>query len=275
MTDHWDNLEESLNDTGDISVDAEPISPPHTAEIPIQPQGEIPEETQDNVPEVKPYTESVPLPGKQYKFSLPKKNLTPFDMKVREILRDPLLLEIIMSDNADHLDLPEGVKELFSNPALLQKYIDEDTSFKLELKGRGHSIYHSIHCPEIKDAKHKGSIAQYESRGTEPFRFSVYDEEKRGYEKNAREKKQDERTQSMLTSPYFGRLYKSSLYDKVMKALKEPSQVQEALADLEKGNGEVEMFSIIGQDVLEVLQDPVMMNVLLKNDKEALDTFMR
>ena len=275
MTDHWDDLTESLNDTDEILCDAEPISEPvpqgDTTDMTVQLQDDVSEVGKaDNVTE-----ETAPLPGKQYKFNLPKKDLTPFDVKVREILRDPLLMEMIVSGNADHLGLPPGVKDLLSNPALLQKYIDEDTSFKLELKGMGHSVYDSIQCPKIKDAKHKGGIDQHEARGTEPFRFSVYEEEKRGYEKNARDKKQDERTTSMLTSPYFGRLYKSPLYDKVMKALSEPHQVQEAFADLEKGTGEVEMFSVIGHDVLEVLQDPVMLNILLKNDKETMDNFMR
>ena len=274
MTNHWDDLND-LNDSGEISIDAMPNSPQATVDISVCPQDEMPKEKPDNVAEVKPCKESMPLPGKRYKFGLPKKDLTPFDTKVRETLQDPLLLEMVVSGNVDHLDFTEGVKELFSNPVLLQKYIDEDTAFKFELQERGHSVYNSIHFPKIKDAQHKGSISQHEARNTETFHYSVYKEEKRGYEKTAREKKQDARLQSMLTSSYVGKLHKSGLYDKVMKALKEPHQVQEALTDLEMGSGEVEKFSIIGQDVLEVLQDPVMMQILLSQDPEALDTFMR
>lgn len=264
-TDYWDDLIEPLNDA-DISFDAEPGTPESTKETP--------EEMQVEVTEKMPASKNNVVLGKQYKFNLSKKD-TPFDIKVREILRDPLLMEMVLSGNGDYLFMPDNIIELLSDPVLLQKYIDEDTDLKFELQRYGHSVFDIFHSPKIKDAKHKGSISQREAKDNDVFHYTKYHPTKKENEKTEREKRQDTRQLSMRNCSYIGKLYKSGLYQKVMKALKEPHQIREALNDQETGSGEVEKFSIIGSDVLNVLKDPIMMQVLLSQDPQALDTLMR
>ena len=267
QTNHWDSIEPPADDP-DISIDAIPLPPRVTRELSHV--------SVDATPKVQAPVEDVPpVVSKPYKFSLPRWDLTDFDKKVREILRDPVLMEMIISGHADHLHVPQNVVELISSPKLLQKYISEDTDFKLELERSRHPIFDNIHFPKIKDAEQKGVAGQREAKENDVFRYTKYHPTKKESEKTDREKRQEARNRSMQTCSYIGKLHKSGLYQKVVKALKEPHQIQEALNDLETSSGDAEKFSIIGSDVLEALQDPVMMQILFSQDPQALDTFMR
>lgn len=259
QTVHWDNIEQPLDDN-DISIDASPVSPQGTGEISADDISDA------NIP---------PLPGKSYKFSLMKKELTDFDKKVRDILRDPLLMEMVINGHADRLDLPQDITDLFSDPKLLQKYIDEDSEFKAELKTSSHSVFDNVHSPNIKAAQQKGIASQQEAKENDVFRYMKYHPTKSESEKTDRQKRQDARNRSMENCSYIGKLHKNGLYEKVMKALKEPHKIQEALNDLETGPGEAEKFNIISPDVLEALQDPFMLQILFSQNPQVLDQFMR
>ena len=264
QTDYWDNIEEPSIDDG-ISVDV-PNSPdtnqPSVVAVDQKSQAVIAEES--------------PGPtGKRYKFRLPKKELTDFDKKVREILHDPLSMEMIISGYADHLCLPAGVRELISDPKLIQKYIEEDTALKMELEHSSHGVLNNVHCVKLKESQQKGVAMQREKKEDDIFRYTKYYPTKSESEKTEREKRQEARLRSMQSCSYMGKLFKNGLGQKAAKVLKEPYKIQEALNDLETGSGEAEKFDIISPDVLQALQDPVLMQILLSQDPEALDTFMR
>ena len=265
-TDFWDSVEGPSFDDLNVSVDA-PNSP-HINELSVTPTDETCQ-TAAKENSVQPSSQ------RRYKFTLPKKELTDFDKKVREILQNPLYMEMVINGYADHLHLPAGVKELLSDPNLIEKYIDEDTEFKMELKQSSHGVLNNVHCLRCKDAQQKGVAMQREKQEDDVFRYMKYQPSRSNRDISEREKRQNERNRSMQTSSYAGRLFKSGIGQKAAKVLKEPYKLQEALNDVDTGAGEAEKFHIISPDILEALEDPVLMQILLGQDPQALDTFMR